>query len=108
MTIEPIQWRAFLAELSRQAEGYQARVEILSEELGDQVEVHGAPLLEVTYDPREGIAVSVGDRAGHGELVRHVVSRPLQLEITDEPGVPAALMILDETGTRTLVRLSAP
>jgi hypothetical protein len=107
MQIEPSRWAEYLAELSRQADGYDTAIEILSPELGDQVEVTSAPLIEISFEPREGIAVAIGDRAGHVEVLRHTIARPRLLEATDEPGVPGALLIEDDDGTRTLVRLAA-
>ncbi|HEX6020364.1 MAG TPA: DUF5335 family protein [Solirubrobacter sp.] len=107
MLIEKSRWGEYLAELTRQAEGYDAAIEILSEELGDQVEVRRAPLLELSFDPRDGIAVAIGESGGHSEVLRHTIARPTSLEATDEPGVPSALMIEDEEGTKTLVRFAA-
>jgi hypothetical protein len=108
MLIEPSRWTEYFAELSRQAMGYDTAVEVLSAELGDQVEVRRAPLIELVFDRREGFAVAVGDPAGRAEVLRHVIARPRRVEATDDPGVPAALMVEDEAGTRTLVRLAAP
>jgi hypothetical protein len=105
MIIEERRWSEYLDELSRRAAGYAAAVEILSEELGDQTEVRRAALRELTFEPREGIAISIGERA---ELLRHVIAAPVRLEATDEPGVPSALRITDDAGTQTLVRLAAP
>ena len=107
MIVERNRWSEFLSELSRQADGYQVTVEIMSEELGDQVEIRRAALRELAFDPREGIAISIGDAEGYAELLRHVIARPILVETTDEPGVPSALLIEDETGTKTLVRLAA-
>jgi hypothetical protein len=108
MLIEPSRWTEYLAELSRQAEGFDTAVEILSGELGDQTEVRSAPLNELAYDPREGIAVSVGGRRTHNALLRHVIGRPSRMEVTDETGVPMALLVEDEEGTKTLMRFSPP
>ena len=108
MLIEPSRWGEYLAELSRQADGYDTAIEILSPDLGDQVEVRRAPLIELAFDPREGIAVAIGDPSGRVEALRHPVARPTRLEATDEPGVPAALLIEDDQGTKTLVRFAAP
>ena len=107
MRIEPSRWDEYLAELSRQAEGYDVTIEVLSPELGDQIEVRRARLSALAFDPREGIAVAVSDPEGHDELLRHVVAAE-RLEATDEPGVPDTLLIEDAEGTKTLVRLSAP
>jgi len=108
MLIEPSRWGDYLAELSRQADGYTTAIEILSQELGDQVEVRRAPLIELAFDPRDGIAVAIGDPTGQIEVLRHTVARPTLLEATDEPGVPSALLIEDDEGTKTLVRFAAP
>src|SRR5689334_20507578 len=109
MHIEQSQWSEFFAELSRQAEGYDASIEVMSGELGYQVEVRRANLLEVAFDAREGISISVGDGlTGHDETLRHVIPGPVAVETSDEPGVPAALMIEDANDARTLVRLAAP
>jgi hypothetical protein len=108
MVIEPRRWSEYLAELSRQAEGYLTTIEILSEELGDQIETRRAPLRELAFDPREGIAISIGDAAGRVELLRHVIARPTAIEATDESGIPSTLLFADATGTKTLVSLAAP
>ena len=108
MLIERSQRGEHLAELSRQAEGYDTAIEILSDELGYQVEVRRAPLNELSYEPREGIAVSIGDRDHHAELLRHVIARPTRVEATEEPGIPSALLIEDEEDTKTLVRFAPP
>jgi hypothetical protein len=106
MLIEPGRWPDYFAELSRHAEGYSVSIEILSVQLGDQVEARHAPLRELAFDPREGIAVSVGGVTTDPPVVlRHVIAAPTRVEITDEPGVPAALMIEAEDGVRTLLRL---
>jgi hypothetical protein len=108
MLIEQARWGEFLAELTRQADGYAVTVELLAEDLGYQVEVRRARLAELAFDPREGIAVAVSDPGGHEELLRHVVAGPARLEATDEPGVPGALQIEAADGSRTLVRFVAP
>ena len=43
-----------------------------------------------------------------GGTVRHVVAHPARVDITEEVGVPSALMIEDEDGTKTLLRLASP
>jgi hypothetical protein len=106
MLIEPNRWTEYLAELSRHAEGYHTTIEVMSGELGDQTEARSVPLRELAFDPHEGISVSVGGLTiEEPELLRHVIAGPRRLEITDEPGVPAALMIDAEDGVQTLIRL---
>lgn len=107
MLIEKGRWSDYLAELTRHAEGYATSIEIMSGELGDQVEARETPLHELAYEPHEGIAVSVGAATLEFPVVlRHVIADPARVEVTDEPGVPAALEILGEDGVRTLIRLT--
>jgi len=106
MLIEASRWTEYFAELSRQAEGYDTAIEIMSPELGDQIEVRRAPLRELTFEAREGIAVSVGER--DVEVLRHAIQRPTRVEATDEPGIPSALMVEEEDGTKTLLRFTDP
>lgn len=109
MLIEQSHWTDFLAELSRHAEGYHTSIEIMSAELGDQTEARSVPLRELAFDAREGIAVSVGGLTADSPIVlRHVIPHPTRVETTDEPGVPAAVMIDADDGTRTLIRLDPP
>jgi hypothetical protein len=105
MLIEQHEWTDFLAELSRQVMGWEVAIEVMSDELGDQIEVSRAALNEVTFDPREGFAVAVGE---HAQLLRHVIARPERLEVTEEAGIPLALLVQEADGTRTLLRLMPP
>jgi hypothetical protein len=103
MRIEQGEWSAYLAELSRQAEGYRTTIEVLGEDIGDQIEAREMPLRELAFDPREGIALSLGEM--DSETLRHVMPEPVDLETTDEPGVPSALMVEQADGLRTVIRL---
>jgi hypothetical protein len=105
MVIEQREWTDYLAELSRQAMGWEVAIEVMSDDLGDQLEVSRAPLNEVTFDAREGLAVAVGQ---HAQLLRHVIARPVRLEATEEAGIPLALLVEEADGTRTLLRLMPP
>jgi hypothetical protein len=106
MLIEPTRWTEYLDELSRHAEGYATTIEIMNTDLGDQTAARRVPLRELGFDPHEGIAVAVGGTtAKHPVVLRHVIARPRQLETTDEPDIPSALMIDAEDGTRTLIRI---
>ena len=54
MRIEQRNWSEYLAELSRQAEGYRTTIEILDEDIGDQVEARDVPLRELDLRPPRG------------------------------------------------------
>jgi uncharacterized protein (DUF2267 family) len=109
MLIERADWADYLAELSRQAAGYTATIDVMTPELGLQTEARSVPLDELGFEQHEGIAIAVGDgTAAHPVTLRHAVADPIRLEATDEPGVPAALAVDGEDGTRTLIRLHPP
>ena len=109
MRIEQREWSEYLAELSRQAEGYRTTIEVLGDDIGDQIEARDVPLRELAFDAREGIAIAVGGRATEFPVVlRHTIAEPVDVEITDEPGIPSALQIEEAGGRRTVIRLEAP
>ena len=105
MLIEPDTWTDFLAELSRHVTGWDVAIEVMSEGFGDQIEVSRAPLSEVAFDAREGVAIAVGDG---GQVLRHVIAQPVRLEATEDAGIPLALLVEDTEGTKTLLRLMPP
>jgi hypothetical protein len=49
------EWRSFFDHLSTTLEGKQAEIEVLSLQLGDQVEADWLPLLGIAYDPNDDI-----------------------------------------------------
>ena len=60
MLIESSRWTDYFAELSRQAEGYDTRIEVLSGELGYQVEMRRAPLIELAFDVFDALPLCLG------------------------------------------------
>lgn len=101
------EWQRFFDGFTRQYNGWLATVEILSDELGDQVEAQDLPLDGVFVD-RENVetpGISIALRGDRGILTTHDVQHPLhvRLEQTDS-GVAQALQIESEDSGTTLVR----
>jgi hypothetical protein len=77
-----------------------AVVELLSPELGDQIEASRLPLLGLTYDPKSNAFELAMDE------IEHLVFRPSEIAVVEEPdGFIAALEIRQDDGTREIVRL---
>ncbi|HZV73302.1 MAG TPA: DUF5335 family protein [Conexibacter sp.] len=104
------EWAKFFDKLSRRAE--DVAVETTIELLGGEVpgvEAERLPLAGISYeDGDHAIAVDLGGRGQRFPVVlRHFVDRPRRVLVHDEDGQPAALAIVSEDGTTTLVRLHA-
>src|SRR5215470_6822448 len=64
------EWRSFLDRLSTALEGKQAEIEIVSLQLGDQIEADWLPLLGIAYDPNDDIVeVALED-------LDHLIAKP--------------------------------
>jgi hypothetical protein len=95
-------WRAFCDRLSRLLEGKRAEVEVDSLGLGAQIEAEWAPVVGVSYDPKDDVfSVAVG---GKDDLVDHLVHRPLTLAVRWDGPAVEALAITDSDGAMHLVR----
>ena len=102
------EWAEFLDTFSRQHEGWLVNVEVLSAEVGAQVEAEEKPLEGITAELRGGggdsISITVG-RTPAGR-VTHNIQAPTHVRVEQaESGADMALQIESSGGTTTLVRL---
>jgi hypothetical protein len=104
------QWLAFLADFTRENRGAHARLEVIGEDIGDQVETENRPFDEVSIDVKDGeqvVWITFGttpeDHLNHG--VQNVVAIWVRLP-SDQEGV--ALEIVAKDGTKTVLQLSRP
>ncbi|HEU4510829.1 MAG TPA: DUF5335 family protein [Pyrinomonadaceae bacterium] len=108
--IPKTEWPAFLDRFSRQHEGWLVKLEILSPELGAQLEESGLALQGLTdeWDEVEGntIMIMAGKKAD--AHVTHSISNPTEvnLEQTHE-GADVALSIKSADGTTALLSFRA-
>jgi hypothetical protein len=102
------EWGEFLDSFSRQHEGWLVTVEVLSEEIGAQVEAEGKPLEGITAELKDGgvdsIIITVG--LTPAEHVTHNITAPTHIRLEQaENGANMALQIESSEGVTTLVRL---
>src|SRR2546427_1766082 len=96
------EWRAFFDRMSKALLGKRAEIEVASLDLGDQIVAEWIPLIGITYDSRDDLLDVALDRANH--LIRH----PKEILVEEIPGGLASVAVIDEDGTRQIVRLKEP
>jgi hypothetical protein len=99
--LDKAQWRGFLDHMSKLLEGKQAEVEVVSLNLGDQIEAEWVPIIGVTYDPKDDlIDVEL-------EGLDHMIHKPRELYVENGIGV-ASLGIVDADGVMQIVKFKDP
>lgn len=99
-------WPAFINSFSSRHQGWVVDVEVFGPDIGAQVEGTGLVLQGLTNESdemnRNSIVIMAGNR--RDDHVTHSIDRPteISLEKTDS-GMDAALSIIGEDGTRTLL-----
>lgn len=112
MTIEisKEKWTEFFNDLSRRRFGWETRIEVLDESVGDQILSEGLPLNGVTFEEKAGrheLEIAVGETAESHQT--HVIANPSKVVYLDEGDFMGGVIeIEDETKTKTLVKLVNP
>lgn len=103
--IPPHDWPGFFDQFSRQHQGWRVTVEVLSSDIGAQLEARDSPLVGISADLKDqerSIAIIVGE-SGARHLT-HIVSDPkyVRLKQTNE-GADEALAMESSDGVTTLL-----
>jgi Family of unknown function (DUF5335) len=96
------EWKPFFEGISKVLPAKQAEVEVLSLNLGDQVEAEWLPLIGLTYDPKDDLL----DVALDG--VDHMIPKPREIYVEDGGVGLASVAVVDVEGKRHLVKLRDP
>lgn len=107
--LEKSHWKSFLDDLSQELPTSDIRIEIISAELGDEVEAAGLLLHAMSYDPRsDEFEVVAGRGTPHApELIHHRVEHPRHIWVDSRAGIlPASIAVDAEDGARTLLRIA--
>lgn len=108
------EWGEYFDSIASSIEGRLVTMEVMSGELGDQVDVERLPLETIGYDHKDCVLeVAVGGRGPqYPVLLRHFISNPqtISVEETEQSGkaTPSAILVTDASGVRTLIRLFDP
>jgi hypothetical protein len=106
--LDPENWADYLDSLTLRSEGLLVTVEVMSGQLGDQVDVERLPLQAISYDRRDDVLeIAVGGRGVRYPVVlRHFISNPRTVSVEEASELdPEAILVTDTSGVRTLVRL---
>jgi len=107
--LDPEKWQEYFDSITPNIDGMLATIEVMSEQLGDQLDVQQLPLQAIGYDPKDNmVEVAVGGRGvRYPVLLRHFISDPQTISIEESsPLRPAAILVTDAGGVRTLIRVS--
>jgi hypothetical protein len=99
-TNEHRMWASELDELTDDHEGDLAIIEVVDQTYGDGEQAEGVPFVYTSYDPKDDVViVAVGGRSGRFPVaLRHIVTDPVQVEVTDN-----AMRVVSDDGTTTIV-----
>lgn len=108
VTADPSAWQALLEEVTLGRCGQAVTIEVVGDELGDQVPVHGLPLDSLSHDARgDVLVVALGGASPADQVVlRHMVRRPRSLDLLEQPHGCLVLRVVDASHVRTLIALA--
>jgi hypothetical protein len=99
-------WHDFLELLTKERQGDDVTIEVLSLDYGDQLEAEKLPFSYIEYDPKDDMVnVGVGGRdSRYPAVLRHTIEHPQRILVSPPlPGQSLALDILGSDGSQTLI-----
>jgi len=106
--IAQAQWEAFLDDFAKTHQGFEARIEIMGRDFGDQEMAAWLPFSGISYDPHHHqIFVTVGGISSHYPVhLTHTIDSPHTVAIRSTPaGEISALHMTSGDKSETLVTL---
>ena len=101
--IDRSSWAPVFDSVTHSLTGMQAEIEVVSLDLGDQIEAAWTPLIGITYDRKNDLIEIALDE------LDHLVRSPRQVFIDYAVGgLLAAIEIIDADGNRQIVKLKEP
>lgn len=103
-------WKEFFDDLSKRRFGWETKIEVLDESVGDQILSEGLPLNGVTFEEKAGrqeLEIAIGETTSNH--ITHNIENPSKVAYLDEGDFFGGVIeIEDEAETKTLVRLVNP
>jgi hypothetical protein len=99
-------WLEFFDQFTNGNKGRQIKLEIISQEIGDQTPVESAPLWSLVYDPMRvgnNLTLEIGrDEVSYAHTINDLSD---VWEKQDENGKAVALEVLSKDGTQNMISL---
>lgn len=99
--LEKAQWESYFDGVSKNLKGVEGQLEVVSEELGDQVEVEWAFVEGLSYDPKDDVFEIQFAEGKHN----HLIQNPFEIYVEEEAGTLKAVEVLKEDGTKFVLKL---
>jgi hypothetical protein len=113
MTIEipNDKWKRFFDDLSKRRFGWETKIEVLDESVGDQILSDGLPLNGIIFEERSGrrkIEISVGETTE--QHMTHTIPNPTRIAYLGKDDFSGGVIAIEEqeTGVKTLISLINP
>jgi Family of unknown function (DUF5335) len=106
--IEQAHWETFLNDMAKKHHGFEARLEIIGRDVGDQEMAAWLPFSGISYDPHHHqIFVTVGGMSSHYPVhLTHAIDSPRTVAVRSTPdGEISSILIVSGDKTETLVSL---
>lgn len=100
--LEQSEWKPYSDRISKALVGKRAEVEVVSLDLGRQVQAEWLPIHGVTFDPKNKLfEIAL-------EGLDHLIPAPQEVHALEGPEGLESLEIVDADGRRQIVRLKDP
>lgn len=106
--IPKAKWIEFFNDLSKRRFGWETKIEVLNESVGEQILSKGLPLNGIIFEEKSGkIEISVGENTDQHQT--HSLLNPVKVGYLDEGEFLGGVVeIEDEKMTKTLIKLINP
>lgn len=103
-------WTEFLKDLSKRRFGWQTKVEVMDESIGDQILSQGLILNSITHEDKTGnctIEISLGEDTENHQT--HTIIKPVKIAYLNESDTKVGVVeIVEANNTKTLISLMNP
>jgi hypothetical protein len=106
-SIAQAHWETFFDDFAKKHNGYEARLEVMGRDFGDQDVATWLPFSGISYDPHHHqIFITVGGISSHYPVhLTHTIDAPRSVEVRDTPDGETAILVVSEDKTELLVTL---
>jgi len=99
--LERTEWKSFFDTVTKRLASVEGRLEVVSEELGDQLEVDWSFVEGISYDPKDDVLEIQFSEGAH----EHLIQNPTEVYVEEEAGALKAVEVIKEDGTRFILQL---